>query len=398
MRPRPTRRRVLGGAAGLLALGGSPSQLRAAQAGPTPASPIVLTVLDASGALRQTQPAFEAYHKARPDLVSKVVYSDAPAPKVEERIQGEDPLNPRKARPDLVLVTPALLSAGIAQKLWLPLLPGYADALPNLQEILLPSAWAMQDRARGQGIVVNYCPCGPILEYMTDRVASAPGTADELLAWAHAHPNRFTYARPTRSRAGRAFLMGLPYLLGDVDPKDPMRGWAKTWSYLEQIDRVIARYPATADTSLTWMQLGQVDLVVSTTIADMSPRMYGRKQLPTSIAPLRGFHWISDAHYVVVPGVTPDARVPVLLDLIGFLLTRDAQALMYDFGTFYPGPAVAGVTPGLAPPDTQDRLRIAGRPEYAGLIANNPAETPLDEDRLGYATRRWAEQIGNAKS
>jgi putative spermidine/putrescine transport system substrate-binding protein len=355
----------------------------------------VLTVLDAVGALRQTQPAFEAYHKAKPGLVSKVVYTDAPALKVQERLEG--PLDPGKARPDLVLVDPALLSAGIAQKLWLPLLPQYADALPGLQEVLLPPAWAMQGRARGQGIVVNYCPCGPILEYMPDHLGSAPGTAGELLAWAQSHPSRFTYARPARSLSGRAFLMALPYLLGDADPKDPAQGWTKTWSYLEQLDHTITRYPASVDMALTWLQAGQIDLAVSTTAADMSPRMYGRKKTPTSIAALKGFHWISDAHYVVVPNATPDARVPVLLDVISFLLTKAAQVLMYDFGAFYPGPAVAGVSPALAPQSTQDRLRIAGRPEYAGLIADNPAETPLDEDKLAYAVNRWNELIDAAK-
>jgi putative spermidine/putrescine transport system substrate-binding protein len=26
------------------------------------------------------------------------------------------------------------------------------------------------------------------------------------------------------------FLMGLPYILGDKDPKDPEKGWDKTWA------------------------------------------------------------------------------------------------------------------------------------------------------------------------
>ena len=45
------------------------------------------------------------------------------------------------------------------------------------------------------------------------------------MAWCKAHPNRFIYARPANSGPGRTFLMGLPYLLGDKDPKDPVAGW-----------------------------------------------------------------------------------------------------------------------------------------------------------------------------
>jgi poly(A) polymerase len=29
--------------------------------------------------------------------------------------------------------------------------------------------------------------------------------------------------------------MGLPYLLGDKDPQDPIAGWDKTWKYLKEL-------------------------------------------------------------------------------------------------------------------------------------------------------------------
>ena len=46
-----------------------------------------------------------------------------------------------------------------------------------------------------------------------------PKTADELLAYARENKNRFFYARPANSGPGRTLLMGLPYILGDSDPK-----------------------------------------------------------------------------------------------------------------------------------------------------------------------------------
>ena len=41
------------------------------------------------------------------------------------------------------------------------------------------------------------------------------------------------YARPANSGPGRTLLMGLPYILGDKDPTDPVKGWDKTWAYLQ---------------------------------------------------------------------------------------------------------------------------------------------------------------------
>jgi len=52
-------------------------------------------------------------------------------------------------------------------------------------------------------------------------------TPAQLLAWCKAHPDRLIYARPGNSGPGRTFLMGLPYLLGDRDPRDPVHGWDK---------------------------------------------------------------------------------------------------------------------------------------------------------------------------
>ena len=43
--------------------------------------------------------------------------------------------------------------------------------------------------------------------------------------------------------------MGLPYILGDSDPKDPVNGWDKTWAYLQELDKYVDVYPSgTTDT------------------------------------------------------------------------------------------------------------------------------------------------------
>lgn len=387
-----TRRHVLGAAAGIAVLGSHPSRAQTA----LPTSPVVLNVLDGAGSLRQTQRAFEAYQRVRPELVSHIIYSEAPALKVPSRLKAGGDAG--RAEFDLVLARLSTLSTGIEQGLWLPLFPDHAARLPNLQTILLRPAWDMQRLARGQGVVVSYCPSGPLLEYMPQRVKPVPGTAEELLAWARAHPKRFLYARPAKSDAGRSFLMGLPYVLGDADPKEPERGWDQTWAYLQALGTAIEYYPAGTGATLAELRDGYRDMIATTTAADMASRVLHEVPQEAEIAALKGFHWVTDAHYAAVPKGLSGAKVTVLLDLISFLLTKEAQAFAYDLGSFYPGPAVAGVTLALAPQRSQDQLRGSERPEYESLIADNPTEVPLGADKLAYALRRWEEQIGASKA
>ncbi|MFX8362481.1 extracellular solute-binding protein, partial [Acinetobacter baumannii] len=92
---------------------------------------------------------------------------------------------------------------------------------PGFAKAYLDPAAKMQTLAEGKGVVVTYYPSGPLIEYNPDKVKTPPTTAEELLAWAKANPNRFFYGRPANSGPGRTFLMGLPYILGDKDPMDP---------------------------------------------------------------------------------------------------------------------------------------------------------------------------------
>lgn len=384
-----TRRRVLGGAAGAVA--SWPLSPARADTG-LPAAPVELKVMDAVGGFRQTLAAFMAYRRAKPDLVSRITFGEEPAPKVPGTLKAQEDAG--RAGFDLVLAGPAPLSAGIDQGIWQPLLPDFAGRLPDLEQILLRPAWDMQRLARGQGVVVSYSPSGPLLEYVPSRVNPVPGTAEELLAWARAHPKRFMYARPAKSEAGRTLLMGLPYLLGDVDPRDPRHGWDKTWAYLQELGAAVAYYPAGDEPAFTQLRQGLRDMVATTMGSDMEARVLGALPGGTEVAALKGLHWISDAHYVAVPKGLPSTKLAVLLDLISFLLTKQAQAFAYEFGSFYPGPAVAGVTLAMAPARVRERLRGFERPQYDSLIADNPAVPPLREDKLAYALRRWDEQVG----
>ncbi|MBN8909291.1 MAG: extracellular solute-binding protein, partial [Rhodospirillales bacterium] len=234
-----SRRTMLGGMAGLAALGAGRAQ--AAATPPLPASPVSLNVIDVAGQLQLTQRAMDDFARANPKLVSRMTYSQAPAPELPGKLKAQQDAG--RVDIDLVLTGTDALSAGIDQKLWIPVAADYAGALPDLESIYQPGALKMQALAMDQAVCVVYCPAGPLLEYMPDAVKTPPKTAQELLDWAKAHPKRFLYARPANSGPGRTWLQGLPYLLKDSDPKDPKDGWSKTWDYLVELGKYIEYYP-----------------------------------------------------------------------------------------------------------------------------------------------------------
>ncbi len=390
----PLRRRDLMVAAGLGASGVLSSGARA-QA-PKPASPLAITIVDVAGNLALTQRAFEAYGRAKPENVARFNFTKAPAPELPAKLRAQQGAN--RVDIDLVLTGTDALAAGIDSQIWTPILPAHAGALPDLQAVLQEPAWKMQALAQGQAVVISYYPSGPLLEYMPDQVATPPGTADELLAFTKSKPNRFMYARPANSGPGRTFLMGLPYILGDSDPKDPVKGWDKTWAYLRELDKGIEYYPTGTGATMKELGEGSRDIIVSTTGWDINPRVLGIVPTEAKVVALKGFHWVVDAHYAAIPKGLPPERVAVLLDAISFLLQPAQQAFAYDQGYFYPGPAVKDVPLSMAPADSQAALKEFGRPEYEAMIADHPKELPLDADKMVLAFRRWDEEIGAKKT
>jgi putative spermidine/putrescine transport system substrate-binding protein len=231
---------------------------------------------------------------------------------------------------------------------------------------------------------------------MPDQVADAdaPKNAQGLLDWAKANPNKFLYARPANSGPGRTFMMGLPYLLGDSDPKDPVKGWDKTWAYLKELGQYIEYYPTGTGALMKELGEGTRAMTVTTTGWDINPRVLGTVPAEAKVGKLDGFHWVADAHYMIVPKGVSDDKLAVLLDLMKYMLTPAAQAVTYDQGYFYPGPAVKDVPLSMAPQDSQDAINQFGRPEYADWIANNPIETPLLPVDMVKAFDIWDKQVG----
>jgi putative spermidine/putrescine transport system substrate-binding protein len=366
-----------------------------AQSAAKPKEPLTISVIDVAGDLQVSQPAIENFRKAHPDLISRFVFTKATAPELAGKLKAQQDAG--RVDIDFVLTGNDALAAGMDQ-VWLEILPKYQDRLPDLEKLYLPGAYAMQKMARGQALVIDWYPSGPLLEYAPDRVKDLPDTAEALLAWCKKHPGKFMYARPSNSGPGRTFVMGLPYLLGDKDPQDPINGWDKTWAYLHELDTCIDYYPGGTTATMKELGEGSRDIIATTTGWDINPRYLGIVPEEFKVATLKGFHWVGDANYMAIPKGVPAEKVDVLLQLIAYLLKPEQQAYMYDHGYMYPGPAIHNVPLEMAPKESQDTIKKFGRPEYQDLIANKPIEPPLDAKPIVAMFEKWDREIGGAKA
>lgn len=359
-----------------------------------PSEPVTLNILDVAGNLQLTQGMIDSFVEENPDVVSDVTFETSPSPEMAGKVKAQQDAG--RVNIDLVLTGNDGLAAGVEQDLFIELLPEFADRLTGMDNYLEPAA-AMQELAQGYGVVVTYYPSGPLIEYDPARVPDPPTSAEELLEYARQNPGTVQYARPANSGPGRTLLMGLPYILGDSDPKDPVNGWDKTWAYLAELDQYVEYYPTGTTATMTNLANGSAQIIASTTGWDINPRALGTVPAGFEVGALDGFTWVTDSHYAVIPkGVSEDKQSAVIA-LIEWMLTPEQQAKAYDAGYFYPGPAIEGVTVDMAPEESQQVIEEFGREEYAALIEDNPKVTPLDAAALVTAFDTWDREIGGDK-
>ncbi|VVD93424.1 ABC transporter substrate-binding protein [Pandoraea communis] len=360
------------------------------------AAPVALNIVDVAGNLALTQKGFEAFRDKYPDLVSKITFTNAPAPQLPGKIKAMQSAG--RSDIDIVLTGTDALAAGIQQNLWQRLLPDYSAKFPGVLDKYAPNVRAMQELSKGYGLAVTFMPAGPLVEYNPAKVSNPPKTPAELLAWCKANPGKLIYARPANSGPGRTFLMGLPYLLGDKDPHDPVKGWDKTWAFLKELDACIPYYPGGTSAVMKELGEGSRDMTLTVTGWDINPRALGIVPATFKVQSFDKFTWVNDAHYIVVPKGVPKEKMDVIVKLINFMLEPAQQALTYDDGYFYPGPAVKDVPLSAAPAKSQEVIAKYGRPEYAKLIADFPHAVPLDATAMVAAFQKWDAEIGSLKS
>ncbi len=371
----------------------APSTATNAPATGSPAAgPVTINILDVAGNLQLTKGMIENFKTAHPEIINNVTYTTATAPEMAGKLQAQQASSASAI--NLVLTGTDGLSAGIKNNLLTKVIPDHEASFPGLMDNYLEPAAAMQGLAQGYGIEVVYYPSGPLLEYNPTNVATPPQTPADLLAWAKAHPGKFEYARPANSGPGRTFLMSLPYMLADKDPTDPVNGWANTWAYLKDLGQYITVYQTGTTATMKDLAAGTVDMLASTTGWYINPIVLGTVPKTTKVTNFQNMTWITDAQYAVIPtGVSP-AVLNADLQLIAWMLKPDQQAISYDKGYFYPGPAVKNVTIDMAPADSQAAIKDIVPPEFATWINTFPKKTSLPADAQVTAFDMWDKQIG----
>ena len=130
---------------------------------------------------------------------------------------------------------------------------------------------------------------------------------------------------------------------------------------------------------------------------DINPRAMGIVPKDYKVARFDHMTWVNDTQYLMVPkGVSPE-KLAVVLDVIKFVLEPAQQALTWDKGYFYPGPAVKDVPLSMAPAESQAVIKEFGRPEYDEWIAGAPHVRPLDNKPMVAAYDKWDAEIGSQK-
>ncbi len=356
---------------------------------------ITVQVLDGGGTLQLLKPVLQNYQAAHPNKVSFQYLPSTTAPEVPGKIKAQ--IGAHKQNISLVLGGYDMVASGIAAGIWQQLLPNFSSKLPDFNSLYLDPVKQYAALTQGYAIPVVYTPSGPLFEYDPSKIPNPPQTIDELKAWILAHPGKFEYARPRNSGPGRTLLMGLPYLLGDKDPHDPVNGWAKTWAFLKDINSAIDYYPTR--TGVTMNELGNDTrwMIASTMGWDINPRVLGQVPQNFKVLLLKNTTFVADDQFIFMPKGLDAAHQALILDIINWVMRPDQQAYTYDKGYFYPGPAIKNVSLSMAPASSRQTMQRYGRPEYDSWAQSIPVTMPLLADALNTAFDMWDKQIGGQK-
>lgn len=360
-----------------------------------PRSPVTLNLVDVAGDLQVVQPMVESYMKHFPKRLKAVNFDTGDATEIAGKLKAQEDAG--KLQIDLLLTGNDALVPAIDQGLLTKIFPDYNFQLGASVAKYQDGAKKMWAQANGYAIVDDFGNYGPLLEYLPKSVSNPPTTPAALLAWVKANPNGFTYGRPSNSGPGRAFVQGLPYILGDKDPSDPINGWDKTWAYLKDLGQYIPYYTTGTGKSMRELAAGTKKIVPSSAGWDVNVRAIGTVPKAAKVVAFDNTTWMMDATYLAIPKGESADKLAVALDLMKWILTPSQQANAYDDGYMYPGPAIKGVVPAMASAHSRQVIKDYGRPEYSALLAKYPALPQLPGKTLGAMFDKWDKEIGGAK-
>ena len=365
-----------------LVLSGAPGPASAQQ-------PITLSIIDNGGDLASTGVIIENYKKAYPNKVKEIKIQRGPAPETPAKIKAQQDAG--RADINLVLTGQDAGSVLAANKQLIELFPKYDKMFPK--DELNDAAKVLQDSGGGSLMPVVVNAGGPVFIYNPKKVQKPPKTADELLAWAKANPNRFLYARPANSGPGRSITCGLPYILNDKAPMDPEKGWDKAWAYMKELGKYMEYYPTGTLFTLREFAQEQRWMIAGIMEWDMKPRAEGVIPPDAKITILDNTTFIIDGHYWGIPKGVPQNEVDVILDLMKFMRRVDQQTLTWKA---FIGPSIKAATFDKAPAEIRDLVKEHWRPEYdqIGPGKKYKMAPQLDFKELTYAMDRWDREVG----
>ena len=134
---------------------------RASRSWPCRRMPVALNVIDVAGNLALTQKAIENYRKAKPNLVSRITFTKAPAPELPGKLKAQQDAG--RVDIDLVLTgTDALVGRHRPEALGRSAARLTPASLPKLDDIYLPPALRRcRTLGQGQGVVRHLLPVRP---------------------------------------------------------------------------------------------------------------------------------------------------------------------------------------------------------------------------------------------
>jgi putative spermidine/putrescine transport system substrate-binding protein len=349
--------------------------------------PITISVIDVAGDLSSVRDIIENYKKANPQKVKDATYQRAPAPELPAKVKAQQDAG--RVDINLILTGQDAGSVLVQQGQLVKLFPDQAKRFPR--EELTPAAQVLQDEGEGYLLPSVVSNGGPVFIYNPQRVKAPPKTADELKAWVKANPGKFMYARPANSGPGRSILAGMPYILGDKDPKDPVGGWDRTWAFLKEIGEFVEYYPTGTAVTLKEFAEGTRWIIAGIMEWDMKPRAEGTIPPDSAIFILPNTSFVIDGHYWAIPkGISP-AEQEVILDLMAFMRRPEQQVLTWKA---FIGPSIKAATLDKAPPDIQKLVRDHWRPEYTDMEKKYRIVAQLPTKPLVAAMERWDKDVG----
>ena len=99
-------------------------------------------------------------------------------------------------------------------------------------------------------------------------------------------------------------------------------------AYLKELGETVEYYPTGTGATMKELGEGSRDMIASTTGWDINPRVLGTVPKEARVVALKGFHWVSDAHYMAVPKGVPDdlaTRVAVCPRMCSVAMTSSCR-------------------------------------------------------------------------